>query len=127
MLLQEEAKPAAATKEDGKEAAGEDDTKIGLTPLDSFFADLPAAMSRELIDKAAVDFCYLNNKASRRRLIKVRAIMSYFCADIGIVDVLVGAHGEAGHDVVLWAAARDALAGVFGHSAGGVGGRGRGL
>ncbi|CAG8606881.1 31439_t:CDS:10, partial [Gigaspora margarita] len=38
--------------------------------LDSLLSRLPNMVNRDLIDQAAVDFCYLNSKASRKKLIK---------------------------------------------------------
>lgn len=42
-----------------------------LAQLDSLLSRLPNMINRDLIDQAAVDFCYLNSKASRNKLIKV--------------------------------------------------------
>ncbi|CAG8467472.1 12964_t:CDS:10 [Funneliformis caledonium] len=42
-----------------------------LAQLDSLLSRLPNMVNRDLIDRAAVDFCYLNSKASRKKLIKV--------------------------------------------------------
>jgi regulator of nonsense transcripts 2 len=38
--------------------------------VDAILARLPDLTSKELIDQAAIDFCFLNSKASRNRLIK---------------------------------------------------------
>jgi regulator of nonsense transcripts 2 len=38
--------------------------------LDSLFARLPTCGNRDLIDSVAVDFCYMNNKNARKRLVK---------------------------------------------------------
>lgn len=38
--------------------------------LDAFFSSLEDMVNRDRCDKAAVDFCYMNSKASRNRLIK---------------------------------------------------------
>lgn len=40
--------------------------------LTALFARLPDMNARDAIDKAAVEFAYLNSKASRKRLVKVR-------------------------------------------------------
>ena len=40
------------------------------TPLEEFLNNLPNLLSRELVDKAAVEFCYLNTKSARKRLVK---------------------------------------------------------
>ncbi|RKP25779.1 armadillo-type protein, partial [Syncephalis pseudoplumigaleata] len=59
----EEDKPA---NEDGGMAAS---GKIGTSAkLESLLARLPAMNNRELIDRASIDFCYLNTKGSRKRL-----------------------------------------------------------
>lgn len=59
---------------DGAIATGTGGTgnKTGqLAQLDSLLARLPQLSNRDLIDAAAVEFCYLNSKASRRKLAKV--------------------------------------------------------
>ncbi|KAL7308473.1 mRNA decay protein [Mucor circinelloides] len=38
--------------------------------LDGLFARLPTCGNRDLIDSVAVDFCYMNNKNARKRLVK---------------------------------------------------------
>ncbi|CAG8586523.1 8837_t:CDS:10 [Ambispora gerdemannii] len=38
--------------------------------LDSLLSRLPNLVNRDLIDQAAVDFCYLNSKAARKKLLK---------------------------------------------------------
>ncbi|CAO3569234.1 unnamed protein product [Mortierella alpina] len=45
-------------------------SKATATQLDAFLAKLPSMCNRDMIDQAAVDFCYLNSKLSRNRLIK---------------------------------------------------------
>ncbi|KAI5785039.1 putative nonsense-mediated mRNA decay factor [Peziza echinospora] len=44
--------------------------KIGAQ-VDALLIRLPELTNRDLIDQAAVDFCFLNSKASRNRLLKV--------------------------------------------------------
>lgn len=39
--------------------------------VDALLARLPDLTSKDLIDQAAIDFCFLNSKASRNRLIKM--------------------------------------------------------
>lgn len=46
-------------------------SKTTATQIDAFMARLPNMCNRDMIDQAAVDFCYLNSKLSRNRLIKV--------------------------------------------------------
>ncbi|KAF9322104.1 hypothetical protein BG003_006949 [Podila horticola] len=45
-------------------------SKTTATQLDAFLARLPNMCNRDMIDQAAVEFCYLNSKLSRNRLIK---------------------------------------------------------
>lgn len=58
----------------------EDDTNAApakptqLAQLDALIARLPTLGNRDLIDAAAVEFCYINSKAARKRLVKVRYI-----------------------------------------------------
>lgn len=42
-----------------------------LAQLDALLARLPTLGNRDLIDAAAVEFCYINSKAARKRLVKV--------------------------------------------------------
>jgi len=44
--------------------------------LTALLARLPDGTNRTLIDQAAVDFAFLNSKAARKRLVKVRAVPS---------------------------------------------------
>jgi len=46
-------------------------SKTTATQLDAFLAKLPNMCNRDVIDQAAVEFCYMNSKLSRNRLIKV--------------------------------------------------------
>ena len=43
-----------------------------LAQLDGLIARLPTLGNRDLIDSAAVEFCYVNSKNARKRLVKVR-------------------------------------------------------
>ncbi|KAG0290607.1 hypothetical protein BGZ98_003367, partial [Dissophora globulifera] len=45
-------------------------SKTTAAQLDAFLAKLPSMCNRDMIDQAAVDFCYLNSKLSRNRLIQ---------------------------------------------------------
>ncbi|KAG0198675.1 hypothetical protein BGX28_007898, partial [Mortierella sp. GBA30] len=45
-------------------------SKATAAQLDAFLVKLPSMCNRDMIDQAAVDFCYLNSKLSRNRLIK---------------------------------------------------------
>jgi regulator of nonsense transcripts 2 len=56
-------------------ANGDEDT-INSGPaarLSALFAALPEASNREMVDKLAIEFAFLNSKAARRRLVKVRS------------------------------------------------------
>jgi regulator of nonsense transcripts 2 len=53
------------------EALLAEDATAGLSPSDAmsiFLNDLPLSVNRALIDKLAMDFCQINNKGNRRRL-----------------------------------------------------------
>ncbi|KAF9426064.1 hypothetical protein BGZ94_006975 [Podila epigama] len=45
-------------------------SKTTAAQLDAFLARLPSMCNRDMIDQAAVEFCYLSSKPSRNRLIK---------------------------------------------------------
>ena len=57
----------AAPNEDGLPSAP-------AARLTALFAALPEANNREMVDKLAVEFAFLNSKAARNRLIKVRIL-----------------------------------------------------
>ncbi|PBP19626.1 MIF4G domain-containing protein [Diplocarpon rosae] len=59
---------SASTKEDEMSTAIANKT-IGAQ-VDALLARLPDLTNKDLIDQAAVDFCFLNSKASRNRLVK---------------------------------------------------------
>ncbi|KAF9364733.1 hypothetical protein BGX34_000627 [Mortierella sp. NVP85] len=56
----------AATAPDASAAS----SKTTATQLEAFMAKLSSMCNRDMIDQAAVDFCYLNSKLARHRLIK---------------------------------------------------------
>lgn len=60
--------PPTSTKEDDQSTAIANKT-VGAQ-VDALLARLPDLTSKDLIDQAAIDFCFLNSKASRNRLIK---------------------------------------------------------
>lgn len=70
-------KPAVELEEDKPaqgQAAGVEDDGIQSGPaarLTALFASLPEASNREMVDKLALEFAFLNSKAARKRLIKV--------------------------------------------------------
>lgn len=55
---------AAPTDEDGLQSGP-------AARLTALFAAMPEAVNREMVDKLAIEFAFLNSKAARRRLIKV--------------------------------------------------------
>ncbi|CAI5470093.1 unnamed protein product [Closterium sp. Yama58-4] len=63
-------------KEKGKEKEKESEKEkekvkgVEAAKLDDLLQRLPSCVSRDLIDQLAVDFCYVNSKASRRRLVR---------------------------------------------------------
>lgn len=71
---------------------------LGKTQLDSFLANLPNCVNRELIDSAAIDFLLnFNNKPNRKRLVKalfnvhrtrldLLPLLARFCAIINLVS-----------------------------------------
>ncbi|TEY79726.1 hypothetical protein BOTCAL_0042g00260 [Botryotinia calthae] len=60
--------PTAKTADDDQSTAIANKT-IGAQ-VDALLARLPDLSNKDLIDEAAIDFCFLNSKASRNRLIK---------------------------------------------------------
>ncbi len=69
--------PADSTASDSTTASTkEDDLSTAITnktigaQVDALLARLPDLTNKELIDQAAIDFCFVNSKASRNRLIK---------------------------------------------------------
>ena len=59
----------------GTNNAAHDEDGLPSAPaarLTALFAALPEANNREMVDKLAVEFAFLNSKAARNRLIKVR-------------------------------------------------------
>ncbi|KAL1407550.1 mRNA decay protein [Vanrija albida] len=56
---------------DGGAAGEEDGLSSGpAARLAALFAALPEAVNREMVDKLAIEFAFLNSKAARRRLVK---------------------------------------------------------
>ncbi|KAG1175001.1 hypothetical protein G6F70_000728 [Rhizopus microsporus] len=65
--------PLEEAIENVEDAAGEEDSTMKPTQaaqLEGFFARLPQCANRDLIDAAVVDFCYMNNKNARKKLVK---------------------------------------------------------
>ncbi|OLL23569.1 Regulator of nonsense transcripts 2 [Neolecta irregularis DAH-3] len=62
--------------DDDEEAEKEDETehtnRSGGAQVDSLLLRLGECSNRELIDQICLDFCYLNSKASRNRLVKAK-------------------------------------------------------
>ena len=48
-------------------------TSAGGVALEELLQRLPNCVNRDLIDKASVDFCYINSKGNRKKLIKVKS------------------------------------------------------
>ncbi|MCJ1402890.1 hypothetical protein MMC11_006111 [Xylographa trunciseda] len=63
----QETSPATDTAEEQSTAIA---NKTVGAQVDSLLARLPELQSKEAVDQAAMDFCFLNSKASRNRLIK---------------------------------------------------------
>ncbi|KAG4434950.1 hypothetical protein IFR05_009562 [Cadophora sp. M221] len=67
---------AAAAAEAGPQSTKEEDMSTAIAnktigaQVDALLARLPDLTSKDLIDQAAIDFCFLNSKASRNRLVK---------------------------------------------------------
>ncbi|XP_074584194.1 regulator of nonsense transcripts UPF2 [Curcuma longa] len=59
-------------KDDIEKKDGEKDKIKGLdgTSLDSLLQRLPGCVSRDLIDQLTVEFCYLNSKTNRKKLVR---------------------------------------------------------
>ncbi|ORY37765.1 ARM repeat-containing protein [Rhizoclosmatium globosum] len=71
----EESSPVIESGEmDLDDVGGDEDTKDASATrkqqVDAFFNGLPNALSTEAIDKLAVEFCYINTKNMRKRLVK---------------------------------------------------------
>ncbi|KAK0102924.1 hypothetical protein ONS95_000883 [Cadophora gregata] len=66
----------AATADANSQSTKEDDMSTAIAnktigaQVDALLARLPDLTSKDLIDQAAIDFCFLNSKASRNRLVK---------------------------------------------------------
>ncbi|CAI6011271.1 unnamed protein product [Closterium sp. NIES-65] len=71
---EEKEKGKEKDKEKGKEKESEKEKEkvkgVEAAKLDDLLQRLPSCVSRDLIDQLAVDFCYVNSKASRRRLVR---------------------------------------------------------
>jgi len=59
-----------------------DDTTGAIPELDTILSRLLACNNREIVDQLALDFCYINNKGSRKRLAK--SIMSFSQSQQGL-------------------------------------------
>ncbi|OLN95686.1 Regulator of nonsense transcripts 2, partial [Colletotrichum chlorophyti] len=66
--------PETADVPKGSDPADDQSTAIANKTIgaqvDAVLARLPDLINKDLIDQAAIDFCYLNSKASRNRLVK---------------------------------------------------------
>ncbi|XP_017697728.2 regulator of nonsense transcripts UPF2 isoform X2 [Phoenix dactylifera] len=70
--MKESAKEKSKEKDTERKGEGEKDKVKGLdgTSLDGLFQRLPSCVSRDLIDQLTVEFCYLNSKANRKKLVR---------------------------------------------------------
>lgn len=69
-----DASDASSTDTSGKTAEDDQSTAIANKTIgaqvDALLARLPDLTNKDVIDQAAIDFCFLNSKASRNRLVK---------------------------------------------------------
>eukprot|EP01113_Clastostelium_recurvatum_P028464 TRINITY_DN3443_c0_g1_i3.p1 TRINITY_DN3443_c0_g1~~TRINITY_DN3443_c0_g1_i3.p1 ORF type:complete len:1490 (-),score=547.81 TRINITY_DN3443_c0_g1_i3:1460-5929(-) len=56
-------------REQKEEADAKEDGKVSVE-LDTLLARLPTCVSRDLIDSASVEFCYVNSRSNRKKLVK---------------------------------------------------------
>ncbi|KAH0759907.1 hypothetical protein KY290_023400 [Solanum tuberosum] len=65
-------KEKAREKEAERKGEGDKEKAKGVegTNLDSLLQRLPGCVSRDLIDQLTVEFCYLNSKSSRKKLVR---------------------------------------------------------
>lgn len=88
-----------------EDAAGDEDGSIKPTQnaqLEGFIARLPNCANRDLIDAAAVDFCYMNNKNARNKLVKALLkvqrqrldLLPYYARFIATLNVYFSDIGE---------------------------------
>ncbi|GJP55614.1 hypothetical protein CLOM_g14564 [Closterium sp. NIES-68] len=66
----EKEKEKGKEKDKEKEKEKEKVKGVEAAKLDDLLQRLPSCVSRDLIDQLSVDFCYVNSKASRRRLVR---------------------------------------------------------
>ncbi|ELR24703.1 MIF4G domain containing protein [Acanthamoeba castellanii str. Neff] len=66
------AKKATAVEDSATAAKEKEEEKmsVGGVTLEELLHRLPNCVNRDLIDKAAIDFCYINTKGNRKKLIK---------------------------------------------------------
>lgn len=88
-----------------EDAAGDEDGSTKPTQnaqLEGFIARLPNCANRDLIDAAAVDFCYMNNKNARNKLVKALLkvqrqrldLLPYYARFIATLNVYFSDIGE---------------------------------
>lgn len=65
-----EAEAAEAKPDEGEDASTAIANKSVGAQVDALLARLPELSSKDAVDQAAMDFCFLNSRASRNRLIK---------------------------------------------------------
>eukprot|EP00850_Spirogloea_muscicola_P011490 SM000071S21114 [mRNA] locus=s71:436824:443196:- [translate_table: standard] len=68
--LKDEGKDKEKDKESEKEGEKEKTKASDAANLDNLLLRLPTCVSRDLIDQLTVEFCYLNSKGARRKLVR---------------------------------------------------------
>lgn len=71
--------------------------------MDALLSQLPKCISRDLCDELAVNFCYLNSKAARKRLVRVLCettrtnlqLLPFFCRVAAILSQVFPDVGSA--------------------------------
>jgi regulator of nonsense transcripts 2 len=66
---EKEAKSKEKEKESEK-TKEKDDLQGGGSTLDKLLSRLPNCVNRDLVDQAAIEFCYINSKGARKKLVK---------------------------------------------------------
>ncbi|KAG0740844.1 hypothetical protein G6F23_008004 [Rhizopus arrhizus] len=105
IIENEDVDPLEEAIENVEDAAGDEDGSIKPTQnaqLEGFIARLPNCANRDLIDAAAVDFCYMNNKNARNKLVKALLkvqrqrldLLPYYARFIATLNVYFSDIGE---------------------------------
>ncbi|EIE89727.1 hypothetical protein RO3G_14438 [Rhizopus delemar RA 99-880] len=105
IIENEDVDPLEEAIENVEDAAGDEDGSTKPTQnaqLEGFIARLPNCANRDLIDAAAVDFCYMNNKNARNKLVKALLkvqrqrldLLPYYARFIATLNVYFSDIGE---------------------------------